>query len=211
MNEIDTWLLLQINGMHNEFWDTFMYTFSEKLVWVPLYLSLFFVLWRNMNPRAALLCLLAIGLTILFADQVCSHLIRPVVERWRPSRLENPVSEWVHIVNGYRGGKYGFPSCHAANTAALAMFFHLLFRKRAITLPLALWASVTCYSRAYLGVHYPGDLLAGVVVGMAGAWLMAGLFARVAHYRPTEPVRHSWLVAVCMGGLTLGFLLYSCF
>lgn len=211
LNNLDAQWLLAINGWHNNFFDTVMYAYSGKIIWAPMYAALLYVVVRNMGWRTALWCVLGIALTILFADQVCSHLIRPWVERWRPSRLENPLSEWVHIVNGYRGGRYGFPSCHAANTMGLACFFGLLIRHRWLSFAMFLWAFVTCYSRAYLGVHYPGDLLAGSLVGIVGACLMYRLFVKVSKYeRPHEP-RHVY-VPVIVGALTVcGMFIYALF
>ena len=126
LSELDADMLLFINGMHNDYFDNFMYAFSGKLVWVPLYVSLVYLIFRNLRWRMALGCAVAIALTIVFADQIGASLIRPEVCRLRPSNLDNPLSEWVHIVNGYRGGRYGFPSCHAANTFGLAFFLYFL-------------------------------------------------------------------------------------
>ncbi len=176
MNELDTTLLLAINGWRSAWADDFMYAFSGKVIWIPMYLSILYVIVRNFHWKVALGCVAAIGLTILFADQVGASVIRPYVERLRPSNLDNPVSEFVQIVNGKRGGRYGFPSCHAANTFGLAFFMLNLFRNRLLTCFMMLWAIVTCWSRVYLGVHYPGDLLAGMFVGLVGASLSYWLF-----------------------------------
>ena len=118
LSQWDTDLLLAINGWHNGYFDTFMYAYSGKWVWVPMYGALVYLLFRNLHWRTALLCLVGVALTITFADQVGASLIRPWVERLRPSNPDNPTSELVHIVNGYRGGRYGFPSCHAGADVA---------------------------------------------------------------------------------------------
>lgn len=144
--EADNACLLAINGWHAPWADTFMYAFSGKWIWIPLYASLLYVIGRNLRWQVAVGCAVAIALTIVFADQVGASLIRPEVARLRPSNLENPLSAMVHIVNGYRGGSYGFPSCHAANTFGLAFFLVYLFRSRLLSAFILVWALVTCYS-----------------------------------------------------------------
>ena len=112
---------------------------------------------------------------VTVADQLCSSVLRPVFERPRPSH--NPeIADIVHLVNGKRGGQFGFPSCHAANTFALACFVMLLFRNKTLSWFFMLWALVTCYTRAYIGVHYPGDLLFGTVVGFFAGILVYGIY-----------------------------------
>ncbi|WP_288316415.1 phosphatase PAP2 family protein [uncultured Mediterranea sp.] len=207
--EADNACLLAINGWHAPWADTFMYAFSGKWIWIPLYASLLYVIGRNLRWQVAVGCAVAIALTIVFADQVGASLIRPEVARLRPSNLENPLSEMVHIVNGYRGGSYGFPSCHAANTFGLAFFVVYLFRSRLLSTFILVWALVTCYSRAYLGVHYPGDLLAGAVLGFVGASLCYGLFQKICRYKRPERPMHLW-VPVAVGGATVvGMLVYA--
>lgn len=177
--QLDESLLLWLNGIHSPYFDTFMYLFSGKLVWIPMYAAILYVLLVNFKLRTALLCLLSIGLVIVIADQVGASLIRPMVERLRPSNLDNPISELVHIVNGVRGGRYGFPSCHAANTVGLAVIVHLIFRHRGLSAFMAIWAIVTCYSRIYLGVHYPGDIIVGSILGALSAWFVYTLLMRL--------------------------------
>ena len=153
--------------------------------------------------------MIAVALTITFADQVCATLIRPYVERMRPSNLNNPISEMVHIVDNHRGGRYGFPSCHASNTFGLAFFLFFLFRKRWLTTFMMAWAILTCYSRAYLGVHYPGDLLAGTIVGLIGAYLMYLLFMKVSGYKRKKYVLNV-NAPILIGLLTIvGILIYA--
>ena len=204
--EIDTDLLLAINGWRAEWADFFMYAFSGKWIWVPLYVALFYVIVRNLHWKVAIGCAVAIALTITFADQMGATVIRPLVCRPRPANLENPISEFVQIVNGYRGGRYGFPSCHAANTFGLAFFLFYLFRNRSLNWFIMLWALLTCYSRSYLGVHYPGDLLVGAFVGFVGASLCYWLFSRLCRYKRQEHYKHIH-VPIWVGWITTLFIL----
>lgn len=163
--DLDARLLLIVNGAHSPFFDAVMWCISGRWIWVPFYIALTYMLFRRFSWKRATLCLITIGLIILAADQTCASLIRPEVCRLRPANLNNPLSQLVHVVNGYRGGRYGFPSCHAANTFALAMFMSLVFRNKRFTVMMFSWAIVVSYSRMYLGVHYFGDLFCGASVG----------------------------------------------
>lgn len=208
---LDQSLLLYLNGFHNAFGDYFMSTFTGKWIWVPMYVSILYVLLKNYNWKITLSCLIAIALTITFADQICATVIRPVVERIRPSNPENPISELVHIVNGKRGGRYGFPSCHASNSFGLAFFLIFLFRKRGLSLFICAWAALNCYTRIYLGVHYPGDLLAGMIVGLCGAYLMYYLLKKVSWTKGVDfhAATHTQ-VPIYIGLITVaGILIYA--
>lgn len=185
--QLDTELFLTLNALHTTYLDPFMKLFSSKLIWAPLYASLIYVMWRNLSWRQLLCSLVCVALVILFADQVSSTLIRPFVARMRPANLDNPIAPLVHIVDGYRGGRYSFPSCHAANTVGLALYIALLLRHRGLTLFMAAWALITCYSRIYLGVHYPGDLLVGALIGSIGALLMYTLYCRITRRLSPSP------------------------
>lgn len=194
LNSLDTAVFLFFNGLHCDFLDRFMFVFSSKFVWVPLYAALLLVLVRTFRPRVMLVYLIGLVVAICIADQTCATLIRPFVERLRPSNLANPLSELVHVVNDYRGGRYGFPSCHAANSFAMAVFMLCLMRRHWLGWVLLVWAIVNSYSRVYLGVHYPGDLLCGAIIGSAAGFAcykVAHLFDKdyvSAHERFHRPV-----------------------
>ena len=171
LNNIDTEIFLFFNGHHTLFLDRFMILFTGRFIWIPMYAVIFVIMMRALRPRTAVFYILALVAAIAITDQTCASLIRPVVERLRPSNLENPLSALTQIVGGYRGGSYGFPSCHAANSFALATFLSLTVRRRGFVAFIIGWALLNSYSRLYLGVHYPGDLFAGAVAGA----LIAGL------------------------------------
>lgn len=133
ISDIDARLLLIVNGAHSPFFDSVMWCISGRWIWVPFYAVLAYLLFRRMSWKRASICLVTIGLIILAADQTCATLIRPEIGRLRPANLNNPLSSFVHVVNGYRGGRYGFPSCHAANTFALAVFMSLVIRHKWFT------------------------------------------------------------------------------
>lgn len=165
LTAIDTDLFLTLNGIHSTYWDYFMSAFSGKLIWIPMYVSIAYLLFKNLDWKEALLFVIAIGLAASLSDMTCAKAIRPFAERLRPSNPDNEISILVHIVDGYRGGAFGFPSCHAANSFALAISTMLIFRRPFLSSCILLWAIANSYSRIYLGVHYPGDLLVGAVVG----------------------------------------------
>ena len=173
---IDTEVLLAINGWHAPWADTLMWIISARVTWIPLYLLLMGLLvWRFHKPvstsikwlqkvPACVVMIVMLGLAVGVADFIASGILKDLVARPRPTRV--PELEGVlHLVNGYKSGIYGFVSSHAANTMALALLFSLIWRNKIATIGLMLWVAVNCYSRMYLGVHYPTDILGGLIVG----------------------------------------------
>lgn len=188
LQQIDGEALLAINGLHSPFWDNFMFLASGKFIWIPLYVAILCAILLKYGWKSALIWALAAGVTVALADQLCASVLRPLFCRYRPANLLNPISSAVHIVNEYRGGRYGFPSCHAANCFAIFVLLCPVVRRREFTISLLAWALLNCYSRMYLGVHYPGDLLFGALIGATVGWLVY-LATRyiVNRYKTDEP------------------------
>ena len=173
---IDTEILLAINGWHAPWADTLMWIVSAKATWIPLYLLLVGLLvWKYRQPSmnaakwlkkvpACVLMILMIALAVGTADFIASGILKDLVARPRPTRVPE-LESVLHLVNGYKSGQYGFVSSHAANTMACALLFSLIWRKKIATVGLMLWVAANCYSRMYLGVHYPLDILGGLMVG----------------------------------------------
>jgi len=174
LNQWDHSLMLWMNYDGGAWQDAFWYALSYKFSWVPLYLAILFVMAyqarRSGQWKRLALMVVTTALIILLADQIASGLIKPWVARPRPSHQEG-VMEQLHYVNGYHGGAYGFVSSHAANTISLALWLALLFKNRSLTWAMSLFALLNCYSRLYLGVHYPGDILGGTLVGLLSGWV----------------------------------------
>ena len=163
--QMDKQLLLAINGSDSLFVDYLAKTLTTAATWIPLYVSLFYVVVKNNDNFRRIICILACaGLCVLFAGTVDDLLVKPLVARLRPTH-DFQIGMLVDTVDGYRGGKYGFFSAHAANTFSIAVFFSLLMRSRLVTLLLVGWALTNCWTRLYLGVHYPLDILCGLLWG----------------------------------------------
>lgn len=170
----DHQLLLLINGSHSLYADQLVHILTTATTWIPLYVALFWmVLKNNENIRQLSLVVCCAVVCVLLAGTVDDMLVKPLVARFRPTH--NPsIGILVDVVNSYRGGKYGFFSAHAANTFSLAVFFSLVVRRSSFTVMMVCWSLINCYTRMYLGVHYPGDIAAGLLWGgiIAGlTWL----------------------------------------
>lgn len=161
----DRQLLLWFNGSDSLFLDGLAKTLTTAVTWIPLYVSLLYmVLKNNDDVKKVLLVLACAGLCVFLAGSLNDMLVKPSVGRWRPTH--DPVIGYtIDVVNGYRGGKHGFFSSHAANTFSIAVFISLLVRSRALTVGLVIWSLVNCWTRMYLGVHFPGDIFFGLLWG----------------------------------------------
>jgi undecaprenyl-diphosphatase len=163
IQQLDTDLFLFLNSINSPFWDGIMWTFSARLTWVPLYLIILWMFYR-LTGRRVILVLLFVIAAITLSDQLSVHAFKEVFLRLRPCH-EPSLEGLVHLVRGKCGGQYGFVSSHAANSFNIAVFSLLLLRKRWFTIAILFWAAVVSYSRVYLGVHYPGDIIGGAILG----------------------------------------------
>ena len=162
--EFDKETLLYLNSIHAPMWDEIMWWASKTITWIPLYVVLIvFIIYRE-RPRQFIYTLVFAAIVILLSDRL-SVIIKDFVERPRPTH--NPeIAYMVHIVNNYSGQVYGFVSSHATNVFAVATFLSNQFKDYKWSLLLFTWAVVISYSRIYLGVHYPLDIIFGALLGI---------------------------------------------
>jgi len=203
--QFDKHLLLSLNGSDSLFLDYLVMTLTNARTWIPLYIGLFYVVWKsNTSAREVLYIMAAAGLCVLFAGTVDDTIVKPLVARWRPGH-DPEIGMLVDTVNNYRGGKYGFFSAHASNTFSIALFFSLLMRQRLLTVFLVGWSLTNCWTRLYLGVHYPGDIAVGLLWGALVGYGVYRLYCRVttpASYK----LRHCYVPIVILC-LTLAYAL----
>ena len=193
---IDRQWLLAINGWHSEWADILMWYISKSTTWLPLYALLVGLIVYRFGILSPSLCregrrgssllrvliiLAGFAVAVGVSDFVSSGIIKPWVCRLRPTH-EPALAGMLHLVNGYTGGMYGFVSSHAANTMACALLFALLYRNKYATIGLMLWVALNCYSRMYLGVHYPADIIGGLAIGALMATLTYGMVRRLVEH-----------------------------
>lgn len=171
LDNIDTDVFLFLNGKNNGFWDFIMYWSSYKFTWIPLYAFLLYLIIRNFRKETIWILIAIVVLTVI-SDQL-SVLFKNTFERLRPCN-EPDLQGLVHVVKDHCGGKFGFVSSHASNHFSLAVFLAIIFHNRIkyFTIPILLWAAFISYSRIYLGVHYPGDVICGAILGTCTGFLI---------------------------------------
>ena len=178
--DLDKKLLLFLNGLNSPFLDQMMFYTTKTFFWLPLYLFLIFLIFKNYKKEAWFI-LLGAAITIVLTDQITSTIMKPFFARLRPSQ-EPSLQGLVHLVNGYKGGLYGFASSHAANTFGTSIFVWLVLKRFYKSVVwIFVWAAFMTYTRIYLGVHYPGDILVGASIGLACGWISYRLSRWLIH------------------------------
>lgn len=178
IQDMDMQVLSLFNGSDNIMLDQMVQILTSGLTWIPLYVMLFFVVMRNNETMGQIALVVGSAIfCVLFADGLVDGIIKQLAERWRPSN--DPTFKYmVQVVDDIRPKGYSFCSAHAANTMSLAVFFSLLIRSKMLTITLVIWSLINCWTRLYLGVHYPSDILCGMFIG-----IIVGILVYLLYYK----------------------------
>lgn len=176
IKKIDTQWLVAINQNHNEILDKFMWLSSDKFFWIPFYIIVLIGFYK-LFPQNFISILFSIFILILISDQLSSGIIKPYFSRLRPSH-EPILRQTLRFVNNYHGGLYGFVSSHSSNAFSLAFFvlFSMKNRNNLLIIACFIWATTVAYSRIYLGVHYPSDVIIPIIYSPLIAYTIFRLF-----------------------------------
>lgn len=178
IQDMDMQVLSLFNGSDNIMLDQMVQILTSDLTWIPLYVMLFFVVIRNNETMGQIALVVGSAIfCVLLADGLVDGIIKQLAERWRPSN--DPTFKYmVQVVDDIRLKGYSFCSAHAANTMSLAVFFSLLVRSKLLTITLVTWSLINCWTRLYLGVHYPSDILCGMIIG-----IIVGILVYLIYYK----------------------------
>lgn len=186
---LDTDVFLWLNSLGTESWDGFWLAISHTKTWIPLYVVLVFMLSREVKGSLLFWAVLLVVLNLVLTDQGSTWFFKEQFQRLRPCHVEALQSK-MRLVKAGCGGQFGFLSAHAANTFGMALLVGRLTRKRfSWLLPVLLtWAAFVAYSRIYIGVHYPLDIIAGAIYGLTCGLLFYMVYVRliIPFYRESD-------------------------
>ena len=185
IQDIDLQVLHLLNGSNHLLLDQLVQLLTSGFTWIPLYIMLFIIVIRNNETMGQIVLVVAGALfCVLLADGLADGVIKPLTERVRP--VNDPmVRDTLTVLPGMNLKSFSFCSAHAANTMAIAVFFGLLVRSKLLSWTLILWSLVNCWTRLYLGVHYPSDILCGLLLGVVVGVLVYLLYLKM--YRRISP------------------------
>mgnify|MGYP006336349809 FL=1 len=171
----DKQAMIFLNNLGSSTFDPFWILVSEKWFWIPLYIIFLYFLYKNFNKKSLFYILLFVALGITASDQI-ANIFKFGFERLRP--CHDPSLEGL-LREVKCGGKFGFYSAHSSNSFFVATYLTILLGKKIKQLPyfLFIWAAIVAYSRVYLGMHFPGDIIVGAIMGILLA-LFFGTLAR---------------------------------
>lgn len=174
--DLDRELLLAVNGSWGEGWDIFWWTVSQMWCWIPLYIAMIWLLWQKFGWRKMLVAVGLVVVALALADQT-ANFFKNHVPKLRPTHTDLPwgdstYSELVHYIKGYKGGLFGTVSGHAATSMAIGFTVAGIYRRWWFSLMVGTYIALTCFSRMYLGVHFPLDIIFGLTAGMLISLLM---------------------------------------
>lgn len=181
IQDFDMQLLHVFNGSQNIWLDQMVMVLTSGFTWIPLYVILFVIVIRNNETMGQIALIVGCALLcFLMSEGLVDGIIKPIAARWRPSN--DPVWKYtIQVVDNMRLKNFSFCSAHAANTFSIAIFFALLIRSRVVTCTLMLWSLANCWTRLYLGVHYPLDIICGLAVGAIIGSLIYLLYNKCYH------------------------------
>lgn len=203
-------LFFALNGSNSVFLDNMFWTLTGRIIWIPVILFLLFMFFYKVPKKEGIIVTICFILVFVFCDQVASSFFKPFFERLRPTHHPD-FENFVDIVNGYKGGLYGFISSHAANAFGISVFLSLLFRNKWIIISSFLWATLNSYTRIYLGVHFVSDVIGGIIVGSVVALLIYLLYVwfRVKFFHVEKQYKYVSVYSIKSGkNIGLFILLY---
>lgn len=182
--EYDKALLLLLNGSDSLFFDRLMLVLTSGLTWIPLYISMLYIVIKNSETVSLVMLVLGCAaVCMMLSEGVADFIAKPFFARIRPCN-DPSIKHLVSIAYDERATGFSFFSAHAANTFAIALFFSLLVRSRLLTTTMLLWSVLNCFTRLYLGFHYPSDILVGMawgaVVGTFTYYIYRAIYKRMA-------------------------------
>ncbi len=186
-------IMAVLQGSESIYFDRLMLCFTSTWTWVPLFLALLYMVVRNTNGGQQMtLLIILLFASGLLGGMIVDELVKPTVMRWRPTR-DPEISLLVDAVGNYRGGRFGFFSSHATNTFGLALFISLVVKHKGFTALMVIWSLINCYTRIYLGVHYPSDIVVGLIFATILSLTLYSIYYHVMskHIKPSYSTRYT--------------------